>query len=68
MMLLICGIQKIQQVDKKKKKQIDRYREQTSGYQWEGEGPYKGSKRDRQTIGCKIGYKSVFYNTRIHRS
>ena len=29
-------------VDITKKKQTHRYREQMSGYQWEGEGLYKG--------------------------
>ena len=33
MISLICGMQKIQLVNITKKKQINRYREQTSGYQ-----------------------------------
>ena len=36
MILLMCGIHKIQQTGEQKKKQIYRYREQTSGYQWGG--------------------------------
>ena len=36
MILLMCAIYKIQQTGEQKKKQIYRYREQTSGYQWGG--------------------------------
>ena len=46
MILLTCGIYKIQQTGEKKKKQTHRYREQTSGYQW-GEGREEGQGRDR---------------------
>ena len=33
-----------------KKKQIDRYREQTSDYQWEKEGQYRGEENGRYKL------------------
>ena len=44
MISLICGIWKIQQTGELKNKQTNRYREQTSGYQWREKG--RGQKRD----------------------
>ena len=44
MLLLICGSQKIKQMHITKQKQMHRYREQTSGYQW---GKGKGDGQDR---------------------
>ena len=53
---------------KKKTKQTHRYREQTSGYQWE-EGREEGQDRDRQvgewevqTVLYKISYKDMLQN------
>ena len=45
-----------------KKKQTNRYREQTSGYQCRGKGIIRVREWEVQTIGCKIGYKNVLYN------
>ena len=53
-------------VNKTKKKQTRRYREQTSAYQWgEGswEGQYKGRGEGVQIIRYKISYKYILYNT-----
>ena len=42
-------------------KQIHRYREQNSGYQWGGERGNKGvGERETQTIVCTIG-SSIYY-------
>ena len=53
-------------VNKIKKKETHRYREQTSGYQW-GEGRGRGNIGVRngkvQTIRYKITYKDILYNT-----
>ena len=51
-----------------KKKQTHRYREQTSGYQSGGCGWARASnigvgEQEVETIGCKIGYKDILYNT-----
>ena len=49
-------------VNKTKKKQTCRYREQTSVYQW-GEGRYRGRREGVQIIRYKISYKYILYNT-----
>ena len=55
-------------VNKTKKKETHRYREQTSVYQW-GEESWEGQYRSRgegvQTIRYKISYKYILYNTGI---
>ena len=52
MISLTCGIKKIELVNITKNKQIHRYREQTSGYQWE-EGRGEGQYRERGLRGIK---------------
>ena len=49
-------------MNRTKKKQTHRYREQTSGYQW-GRGNKWVGEWEVQTFGCKIGYKDILYNT-----
>ena len=53
---------------KKKRSKFTGIENKPVGTSGRGRGHIRAGKRDRQTIGCKIGYKSVFYNTRIHRS
>ena len=53
-------------VNKIKKKETHRYREQTSGYYWgegSGEGQYRVGDEEIQTIRYKISYKDILYNT-----
>jgi len=44
MLLPLCGILKIKQTNITKQKETHRYREQTSGYQWE-DGRVEGQDR-----------------------
>ena len=45
-----------------KKKQIQRCREQTSGYWLLGVGDIEVGKRETKNIGSSISYKHVLYN------
>ena len=58
----MCNLKKKKRVSITNKKQICRYREQTTGYQWWGRGYIKVEERKVQNIGCKIGYKDILYN------